>query len=114
MNFPAFFDLTNIWRVQRLTQDVKDVSEDDVTDRNRDTSARVAHRCASQEAVGWLHTDTANPSFSDLLSHLSGDGDLGAIKLQVHLHGVVDLWKGVRWKLHVHYRSSDRYDATIL
>ena len=88
--------------------------EHGVADRHGDAPAGVAHRGSPDQAVGRLHADAAHPALADLLGHLGRDGDLGALELEVHLDGVVDLGQGVGWELDVDDRTGDGDDPALL
>ena len=46
VDLPAVVDRADVVGVERLADDVEDVAEDGVADRDGDAAAGVAHRCA--------------------------------------------------------------------
>ena len=91
MDLPPVLDGADVVGVERLADHVEDVAEGGVADGHGQAPAEVAHRRAPVQAVGRLQADAADPALADLLGDLGGDGDLGALELEVHLDGHVDL-----------------------
>ena len=114
VDVPTLLDLTDVRRVEGLAQDVEDVAQHDIPDGHRDASSGVAHHSATDQPVGGLHAHATHSTLTDLLGHLTGHRDLGALEVEVHLHGHVDLRQRVRRELHVDDRASDGHDASGL
>ena len=113
VDLPVVVDSLDLVGVERLAEHVEDVTEDGVADGHGDAPAQVAHGCAAHQAVGLLHADAAHPALADLLGHLGGDLQGGAVKLDGELDGVVDLGQCVRRELHVDDGAGDGDDAPI-
>ena len=107
VDLPAVLDRADVVGVERLAEHVEDVAEGGVADGHGQAATQVAHRRAPVQAVGGLEADAADPALADLLGHLGGDGDLGALELEVHLDGHVDLGQRVRRELDVDDRPGD-------
>ncbi len=114
VDLPVVLDRTDVVGVERLADDVEDVSQDGVPDGHGDPAAGLAHDGAAHEAVGRLHAHAADAALTDLLGDFAGHRDGGAVDDDVDLDGVVDLGQRVRRELHVHDRSGDRDDAPRL
>ncbi len=74
MDGPALGDLEfRLSHVQRLSEDVEDVSLDDVADRHGDGGTRVHHSGTADKSVGRLQGDGANDVVAEVQGNLERD-----------------------------------------
>jgi peptide chain release factor 1 len=93
--------------VERVPQDVVDVTEDPLAHRHGDGSTGVDHRRAPDQPVGRPQRDRADDAVADVLGDLAGDRRGLVAERDVHRQGRVDLGQGLGRELHVHDRADD-------
>src|SRR5713226_4730350 len=76
MNRPALLGVDGAFVVDRLAENVEDAAQGLSSDRDGDRPAGVDRLHAAHHAVGRLHGDAPNDSFTDVVRHFGDDIDV--------------------------------------
>ncbi len=114
VDLPALVDPFDALGVEGLAQHVEHVPEHRLADGHADAPAGVVHRRTPHQTVGGLEADGPHLVVADLLGHLGSDHDVGAVEVERHLDGVVDLGQGIGRELHVDHRAGDGDHPAVL